>query len=66
MPDAETAVLLRTVLDELLAHEPSLDASAMAHVVTRLDEAVRQGRCGLDDLRQVGNDALHQTPTMWR
>ena len=66
MPDSETAALLRTVLDELCAQLPDFDASARTVVASRLREAMEQGACSLDDLRQAGKSALHQTPTMWR
>jgi hypothetical protein len=66
MPDSETAALLRTVLDELCAQLPNFDASTRTNVASRLLEAVEQGRCSLEDLREVGKEALHKTPTMWR
>jgi hypothetical protein len=66
MPDLETAALLRTVLDELCAQVPMFDATTRTNVASSLLEAARQGTCSLDDLREVGKEALLQTPTMWR
>jgi hypothetical protein len=66
MPDTETAALLRTVLEELCAQLPSFDASTRTNVASRLLDAAKQGKCSLDDLREVGREALHRTPTMWR
>lgn len=66
MPDSETAALLRTVLDELCVQLPAFDTSTRTNIASRLLEAVKKGRCSLDDLRQAGKEALHRTPTMWR
>jgi hypothetical protein len=66
MPDSETAAVVRTVLDELCAQLPGFDARTRTNIASKLLEAVGQGRCSLDDLREVGKDALHKTPTMWR
>lgn len=64
MPDTETAALLRTVLEELCA--PVFDTATRTNVASKLLEAVQQGRRSLDDLRAIGKEVLHQTPTMWR
>jgi hypothetical protein len=66
MPNSETAAILRTVLDEVCAQVPSFDVTIRTNVASRLLEAVEQGRCSLADLRAIGKEALHQTPTMWR
>jgi hypothetical protein len=66
VPDSKTAAILRIVLDEVCAQVPSFDASIRTNVASKLLEAVEQGRCSLDDLRQVGTGALPKTPTMWR
>lgn len=66
MPNAETAVVLRAVLDELCANVPPLDARTRTNVATKLLEATRQGRSSVDDLKSAGRTALLQTPTMWR
>lgn len=66
MPDTETAALLRTVLEELCAQVPVFDTATRTNVASKLLEAVQQGRRSLDDLRAIGKEVLHQTPTMWR
>jgi hypothetical protein len=66
MPDAETAALLRAVLDELCASMSPFDVGTRTHVASRLLEAVKQGKSSLDDLRSAGREALHKAPTMWR
>jgi hypothetical protein len=65
MPNSETAALLRTVLDELCGQLPIFDADTRTNVASKLLDAVEQGRCSLDDLREAGREALHKTPTMW-
>jgi hypothetical protein len=42
MPDAEAAVLLRSVLDELCAQVSKFDATTRANVASRLLEAAKQ------------------------
>jgi hypothetical protein len=66
MPDPETATLLRSVLDELYAHVHHFDGHTKVDLASRLLEAVKQGRSSMDELREVGKQALKQTPTMWR
>ena len=66
MPDPETATLLRSVLNELCAHVHDHDRGTRVDVASKLLEAVKQGRSTADELRQVGQQALRQTPTMWR
>jgi hypothetical protein len=66
MPDPETATLLRSVLNELCAHVHHHDRGTRVDVASKLLEAVKQGRSTADELRQVGQQALRQTPTMWR
>lgn len=66
MPDAETAAMLRAVLDELCSHVPAADASTRTNVASHLLAIVQQGTPSLDDLRQAGMLALRQPPTMWR
>ena len=65
MPHSETAVILRTVLEELCMELSLADADVRTHVASKLLEAVEQRPCSLDDLREVGREALHKTPTMW-
>lgn len=66
MPDAETAAVLRAVLDELCNNISRLDTSTRANVASKLLEAAKQSRYSIDDLKRVGQEALRQTPTMWR
>ena len=66
MPHSETAALLRTVLEELCTELSLVDAPTRTSVASRLLEAAKQGDCSIDDLREVGKQALHKTPTMWR
>ena len=66
MPDAETAAVLRAVLDELCVSISQYDASTRTNVASSLLEAARQGKPSLDDLKRAGQQALLQPPTMWR
>jgi hypothetical protein len=66
MPDPETATLLRSVLDELYAHVHHFDGETKVDLASRLLEAVKQGRSTIDELREVGQQALRLPPTMWR
>jgi hypothetical protein len=66
MPNPVTAALLGTVLNELCAQGRIFDASTRTIVASRLLEAMEQGGCSLDDLRAIGKEASHRTPTMWR
>ena len=65
MPHSETAVIPRTVLEELCTELSLADADTRTHVASKLPEAAQQRRCSLDDLREVAREALHKTPTMW-
>jgi hypothetical protein len=65
MPDTKTVALLRTVLDELCVQVPLFDIVTRTNVASKLLEAAQQGRCSLDDLREIGRKALHKTPSMW-
>jgi hypothetical protein len=66
MPDAETAALLRSVLDELCASISPFDASTRTSVASRLLEMSRNGRSSVDDLKEAGKEVLARYPTMWR
>ena len=66
MPDPETATLLRSIHDELCAQVHHFDADTRVHLASKLLEAVKQGRSSMDELREAGQQALRQTPTMWR
>ena len=65
MPDAETATLLRAVLDEVCADLAPADMARRERIAARLSDLVRSGQCSVDDLRRAGRDALTRAPTMW-
>ena len=66
MPDAETAAVLRAVLDEVCADISPFDTVTRTNVASSLLEKTRQTQSSLDDLRQAGLNALRRPPTMWR
>ncbi len=66
MPDPETATLLRSVLDELYTKVHHFDGHTKVDLASKLLEAVKQGRSSVDELREVGQQALRKPPTMWR
>lgn len=59
MPDAETAALLRAVLDEVCASVSLQDTSTRTNVASKLLETVKQGTPSVEDLRRVGKRVLH-------
>ena len=65
MPDAETAALLRAVLDEVCADLVPSEMATRERIAARLSDLVRSGQCSVDDLRRAGQDALTRAPTMW-
>lgn len=66
MPDAETAALLRAVLDEVCADVSPFDTVTRTHVAASLLEKTQQAQSSLEDLRQAAITALRAPPTMWR
>lgn len=66
MLDAETAAMLRVVLNEVCADISPLDTATRTHVASSLLEKTRQANSSLDDLRQAAITALRRPPTMWR
>jgi hypothetical protein len=66
MPNAETAAVLRAVLDEVCADISPLDTVTRTNVASSLLEETRQAQSSLDDLRQAARNALRRPPTMWR
>jgi hypothetical protein len=60
MPDAETAAVLRAVLNEVCASISPSDTSTRTNVASKLLETVRHGTSSIDDLKKVGMQALHQ------
>ncbi|MBV8925454.1 MAG: hypothetical protein JOZ74_08820 [Bradyrhizobium sp.] len=66
MPDAQTAAMLRAVLEELCVSISPFDAHTRTNVASKLLETIRNGRSSLDDLKNAGRQALYAPPTMWR
>jgi hypothetical protein len=66
MPDAQTAALLRAILDELCCDIPRFDASTRTNVASQLLASVQQGSSSIEDLKRAGKVALRRPPTMWR
>ena len=66
MLDAETAAMLRVVLDEVCADISPFYTATRTHVASSLLEKTRQADSSLDDLRQAARNALRRPPTMWR
>lgn len=66
MPDAETAAVLRAMLNEVCADVSPFDTVTRTHVAAILLGKTRQGDSSLDDLREAAMDALRRPPTMWR
>jgi hypothetical protein len=65
MPDAQTAALLRAILDELCCDIPPFDASTRTNVASQLLARVQQGSSSIEDLKRAGKVALRRPPTMW-
>ena len=66
MPDAETAALLRAVLDEICADLAPSEMAMRERVAAKLSDLVRSGYRSREDLKREGRDALSRAPTMWR
>lgn len=70
MFDPATTALLRAVLDEVceqVSHsESGTRSGTRVHVASRILEAVAKGDTSPDRLKQIGREALHDAPTMWR
>jgi hypothetical protein len=65
MFNEETRTVLRAVLDEVCEGVGMYHNAARAHVAARILSAARQD-CTIEDLKEVGRDALKSAPTMWR
>lgn len=61
-----TTALLRAVLSEVCKSVSRREIGARTHVASKILEAATKGEVSLDELRQVGRDALSRAPTMWR
>ncbi len=66
MFDPATTALLRAVFDEVCEDVPRLQTGARTHVASKILEAAAKGETAPESLRQVGREALHDAPTMWR
>ncbi len=66
MPDAETAAVLRAVLEELCAEVAREDTATRTGVASTLLAAKRHGRLSVDELKEAGKAALRPPPSMWR
>lgn len=66
MFDAQTAALLRAILDDVCQTVSPSETGTRTHVAAKIFEAARQGETTPDSLMQVGRKALNDAPTMWR
>ena len=66
MFDAQTAALLRAVLDEVCQDVSRYETSAKVYVASKILEAATKGETTADGLKLVGRTALSSAPTMWR
>lgn len=66
MPDAETAAVLRALLNEVCAGVSVLDTVTRTHVASSLLERAKHSNSSVDDLRDTALKALRRPPTMWR
>lgn len=62
MFDPAMTALLRAVLDEVCEGVSRYETGARTHVASRIME----GDTSPERLKQVGREALHDAPTMWR
>jgi len=66
MFDPATTALLRAVLDEVCEDISLSETGARTHVASRILQAAAKGDTAPESLKQVGREALHDAPTMWR
>ena len=66
MFDPATTALLRAVFDEVCKDVSGYETGARTHVASRILEAAMYGDVSPERLKQVGREALHDAPTMWR
>ena len=66
MLDAETAGLLRAVLDEVCEKVSKYETGARTHVASKILEAATRGETSAEDMKRIGRTALGAAPTMWR
>jgi hypothetical protein len=58
----ETTALLRSVLDEVCEQVGCYENGTRAYVASKLLEVAALGGQTIDDLKQVGRDALRSSP----
>jgi hypothetical protein len=61
-----TTTLLRAVFDEVCEDVSRNETASRTHVASRILEAATNGDTSPERLKQVGREALHEAPTMWR
>ncbi|MBR0915430.1 hypothetical protein [Bradyrhizobium japonicum] len=66
MFDPATTAPLRAVFDEVCEDVSRFETGARTNVASRILEAATNGDTSPERLKQVGRDALHDAPTMWR
>ncbi|MET4226745.1 hypothetical protein ABIA85_000005 [Bradyrhizobium sp. LA6.10] len=66
MFDPAMTALLRAVLDEVCKDVSRFESGARAHVASSILQAATKGDTSPDRLQQIGREALHDAPTMWR
>ncbi|MGY3034271.1 hypothetical protein ACVIIV_003441 [Bradyrhizobium sp. USDA 4354] len=66
MLDGPTTALLRRILDEVCESVSPYDAGVRAYVASKILEAATRGETRPDLLKQIGQEALSNAPTMWR
>jgi hypothetical protein len=66
MFDAETTALLRAVLDEICENVSQYETGARTHVASKILKAVTRGETSVEDLKQIGRNALDGAPTIRR
>lgn len=62
MSGSETTALLRAVLDEVCEKVGRHENGTRTHVATKLLQAAREGRRTVDELREMGREALRTAP----
>lgn len=65
MFDAETAALLRAVLEDVCESVSCYDTAARTHVASMILEAASKGETSVDGLKRIGRSALRGAPIVW-
>lgn len=66
MFDSATTALLRTVLNDVWEDVSRSGSGTRGDVASRILEAATKGDTSPDRLKQIGREALHDAPAMWR